>query len=169
MFSPIYPWFSWILPIPILEIQDTKIVDSSEDAVRLGLRCGWRLCGLQPPAETLLVELQQRQVPLTLLLMPEEEVIGGDSHVTTMFFRWHQWYFWIQDDSSSSPPEASLDLNKTSNCFPSSFLLSRELPFQPLLEPCWIRRVLRAQQHFGACQTGTLCSIKCQIECGNVF
>ncbi|CAL1126400.1 unnamed protein product [Cladocopium goreaui] len=54
--------------------QDTKIVDSSEDAVRLGLRCGWRLCGLQPPAEALLLELQQRQVPLTLLLMPEEEV-----------------------------------------------------------------------------------------------
>eukprot|EP00435_Cladocopium_sp_Y103_P053366 s610_g17.t1 len=54
--------------------QDTKIVDSSEDAVRLGLRCGWRLCGLQPPAEALLLELQQREVPLTLLLMPEEEV-----------------------------------------------------------------------------------------------
>lgn len=39
---------------------------------------GWRLCGLQPPAEALLLELQQRQVPLTLLLMPEEEVIGWE-------------------------------------------------------------------------------------------
>ena len=95
--------------------------------MRLGLRCGWRLCGLQPPAEALLVELQQRQLPLTLLLMPEEEVLfGSDSDGKTWkntkkTWKWDKHLIFVNGMIGLifSPP--ALDLNKPSRqLLPSS-------------------------------------------------
>ena len=38
---------------------------------------GGKLCGLHPPAEQPALELRERQLPVTLLMMPEVKVEGG--------------------------------------------------------------------------------------------